>query len=180
MCSQHDSHLPSDVEYNSLTVHGMNFVELMANQRATDRFTQNFNSDTSLARFADGSLDAALMAVSIQYMQSPVELLREVRRTLRPGGVCIVSFSNRMFFTKAIDAWRSCKSMSSLANLVKGYFADAGFVGTRVANRVAADGAGPLGDPFVAVVGFRDSAPEGALQHDEISWMPGMSAGGIW
>ena len=65
-----------------------------------------------------------VMAVSIQYMQRPVDLLGEAFRVLRPGGVLIVSFSNRMFFTKAIEIWRSQRNMKGLVNLVLNYFRD--------------------------------------------------------
>lgn len=64
------------------------------------------------------------MAVSIQYMQRPVDLLSEAFRVLKPGGVLIVSFSNRMFFTKAIEVWRSQRNMKGLVNLVLNYFRD--------------------------------------------------------
>ena len=135
LCSQHDSHLPTEVEYE-LTVHGMNQLELLTNTRATARFTRNFNTDPTLSEFADQSFDAVLMAVSIQYMQNPVELAKEVRRVLRPGGTFIVSFSNRMFFTKALEVWRSQKTMSGLADLVVSYFLEASFEDVRSANRV--------------------------------------------
>lgn len=182
LCSQHDSHLPSDVEYRSLTVHGMNYVELLANVRATERFTRNFNSEPSLSQLADGSVDAVLMAVSIQYMQRPTELLQEARRVLRPGGVVVISFSNRMFFTKAVEAWRSQSSMRGLASLVKGYLLDAGFPAVRVVNGVKlADGSfpNPNGDPFIAAVGFMDAA----ASEEEllgVSWLVETGSGSIW
>ena len=135
LCSQHDSHLPTEVNY-TLTVHGMNQLELLANTRAKERFTRNFNNDPTLPELADETFDAVLMAVSIQYMQNPVQLLKEVRRVLRPGGIFIVSFSNRMFFTKAVEVWRSQKTMRGLADLVVSYFSEAGFQDVRVANGV--------------------------------------------
>ena len=135
LCSQHDSHLPTDVNYE-LTVHGMNQLELLANTRAASRFTRNFNNDPTLPEFEDDMFDAVLMAVSIQYMQNPVRLISEVRRVLRPGGTFIVSFSNRMFFTKAVEVWRSQKTMRGLADLVMGYFSEAGFTDVQAANRV--------------------------------------------
>ena len=137
LCSQHDSHLPTDIDY-TLTVHGMNQLELLANTRAASRFTRNFNNDPTLSEFEDDTFDAVLMAVSIQYMQNPVLLISEVRRVLRPGGTFIVSFSNRMFFTKAVEVWRSQTTMRGLADLVTGYFNEAGFTDVRVANRVRA------------------------------------------
>jgi len=41
------------------------------------------------------------------------EVYAEIFRVLKPGGVCIVSFSNRMFYEKAIGAWREGIASSS-------------------------------------------------------------------
>jgi predicted methyltransferase len=39
-------------------------------------------------------------------LQKPEEVFAEVFRVLKPGGVFIVSFSNRMFYEKAVSGWR--------------------------------------------------------------------------
>ncbi len=49
----------------------------------------------------DASVDAVLCVAGMQYMQQPEAVLGEVARVLRPGGVLIVAFSNRMFYEKA-------------------------------------------------------------------------------
>ncbi|MDP4360502.1 methyltransferase domain-containing protein, partial [Escherichia coli] len=82
----------------------MNAEELRANPRLSRWFVQNLNRDPVLP-FADASLDAVLCCVGVQYLQRPVEVFAEVARVLRPGGVVVVSFSNRCFPTKAIRAW---------------------------------------------------------------------------
>ncbi|CAL1132410.1 unnamed protein product [Cladocopium goreaui] len=180
LCSQHDSHLPSEGDY-TLTVHGMNQLELMANTRAKDRFTRNFNEDPSLRELPPASFDAVVMAVSIQYMQRPVDLLSEAFRVLKPGGVLIVSFSNRMFFTKAIEVWRSQRNMKGLVNLVLNYFRESGFQDVRAANRVQTDDqtAGwPSGDPFAAVVGVKENnAGQIWERANGISWLEMNEAG---
>ncbi len=43
---------------------------------------------------------------SVQYLQQPEAVFAEVYRVLKPGGVAIFTFSNRMFYDKAINAWR--------------------------------------------------------------------------
>ena len=55
--------------------------------------------------FEDDTFDAILLTVSVQYLTRPVETFEQVNRVLKPGGVFIVSFSNRMFHTKAVRAW---------------------------------------------------------------------------
>ncbi len=61
----------------------MNAEELAANPRLSRWFVQNFNRDPTLL-LADDSIDAAMICVSIQYLERPAELLREVARVLRP------------------------------------------------------------------------------------------------
>jgi hypothetical protein len=48
-----------------------------------------------------------LITVSAQYLTKPIETFAQVNRIMRPGGVFIVSFSNRMFATKAVLIWRN-------------------------------------------------------------------------
>ena len=88
----------------SLTVLGLNAVELDANPAATARVVQDLNADPVLP-FDDASFDAVVNCVSIDYLVRPVEVLAEVARVLRPGGVSVCTFSNRMFATKAVRGW---------------------------------------------------------------------------
>src|SRR5205823_10529871 len=92
------SHLPPEIEYAEVIGHGMNAAELAANPRLSRRFVQNLNRDPALP-LADASLDAAMICVSVQYLQRPVGVLREVRRALPPGAPIVSSFSNRCFPT---------------------------------------------------------------------------------
>jgi SAM-dependent methyltransferase len=98
------SHLPPEVKYAEVIGHGMNEEELQANPRYTRRFRQDLNADPVLP-IPDASVDAAAICVSVQYLQRPVAVFREVRRVLKPGGVFAITFSNRCFPTKAIAIW---------------------------------------------------------------------------
>ena len=97
------SHLPPEIEYAEVIGHGMNAEELAANPRLSRWFVQNFNREPMLS-LADGAIDAAMMCVSIQYLERPVELLREVARALRPSGAVVVSFRTAAFGPRR---WRS-------------------------------------------------------------------------
>jgi SAM-dependent methyltransferase len=87
-----------------LVVLGMNAAELDANAMATERIVQDLNVNPVL-RLPDGSFDAVLCCVSIDYLVRPVEVLREAARVLRPGGQVVITFSNRCFPSKAIRGW---------------------------------------------------------------------------
>jgi SAM-dependent methyltransferase len=100
------SHLPRDVAFERVIGHGMNVAELNANSQLTGGFVQDLNRRPSLP-FADATFDACTVAVSVQYMTRPVEIFREVARILKPGAPFILSFSNRMFPTKAVAIWRA-------------------------------------------------------------------------
>ncbi len=90
----------------SLTVLGLNAVELDANPMADVRVVHDLNAVPALP-FADASFDAVLNCVSIDYLVRPVAVLAEVARVLRPGGVSVCTFSNRCFPTKAVRGWLS-------------------------------------------------------------------------
>jgi SAM-dependent methyltransferase len=90
----------------SLTVLGLNAVELDANPMADGRVVHDLNAVPALP-FDDGSYDAVLNCVSVDYLVRPVEVLAEVARVLRPGGVSVCTFSNRCFPTKAVRGWLS-------------------------------------------------------------------------
>ncbi|MBR8831637.1 MAG: hypothetical protein N5P05_001076 [Chroococcopsis gigantea SAG 12.99] len=114
------SHLPDDVELGHVEGHGMNEDELKKNHRLNHYFLQNLNKEPKLP-LADGSFDAVLIAVSVQYLQYPEAIFSEIARVLTTGGIVIVSFSNRMFYQKAISAWRD-NTDSGRVDLVKSYF----------------------------------------------------------
>jgi SAM-dependent methyltransferase len=142
------SHLPEEVAYGEVIGHGLNPAELAANRRLSRSFVQDLNAEPRLP-LADASVDAALMCVSVQYLQRPVAVLTEVARVLRPGAPVVISFSNRCFPTKAVAIWGALDGEGH-ARLVGLYLHRAGF--TDVAAYVLVPEDGP-GDPLIAVVG---------------------------
>src|SRR5246500_3898680 len=141
------SHLPPEIGYKEVIGHGMNAAELAANRRLTRWFIQNLHRATKLP-LADASLDAAMICVSIQYLQQPVAVLREVARLLRPGAPLVISFSNRCFWTKAVAIWRALDDEGH-ARLVERYLRHAGF--ERIETHQLAEWVEGVSDPMTAV-----------------------------
>ena len=148
------SHLPTEIGYAEIIGHGMNSAELAANPRLGRRFVQNLNQDPRLP-LEDASIDAAMICVSVQYLQHPVAVLREVARVLRPGGPVVISFSNRCFWTKAVAVWRSLDDAGH-AQLVGLYLREAGFA--QIEPHRLAEWVEDERDPLIAVVGRAPSA----------------------
>lgn len=120
MMSSWVSHLPGEVDYVHVEGHGLNAEELARNKQLDHYFVQNLNENQSLP-LEDCSFDAVINTVSVQYIQYPEQVFAEVYRILKPGGIAIFSFSNRMFYQKAIALWRD-GTEESRVELVKRYF----------------------------------------------------------
>jgi hypothetical protein len=143
------SHLPPEIGYAEVIGHGMNATELAANPRLSRWFVQNLNRDTQLP-LATASVDAAMICVSIQYLQQPVVVLRDLARVLRPGAPLVISFSNRCFWTKAVAIWRALDD-DGHARLVERYLRHAGF--EQIETHRLAEWVEDVSDPMTAVVG---------------------------
>jgi len=141
------SHLPTEVAYAEVIGHGMNAEELAANPQLSRWFVQDLNRGPALPLEA-ASVDAATICVGVQYLERPVEVLANVRRVLKPGGLIAVSFSNRCFPTKAMAIWLNTGDRDH-ARLVALYLREAGFADVEA--RVLADGS--RCDPLIVVTG---------------------------
>jgi SAM-dependent methyltransferase len=119
------SHLPADIAYAEVIGHGMNAEELETNPRYTRWFVQDLNADPVLP-LADAAIDAAAICVSVQYLQHPTNVFRELRRVLKPGGALAITFSNRCFPTKAVAIWLGL-AVGQHQRLVSLYLERAGF-----------------------------------------------------
>ena len=143
------SHLPEDINYLKVSAQGMNKVELETNPQLTDFIVQNLNTNQILP-YEDEEFDLCTIAVSVQYLTSPVRVFEDIARVLKPNGKCCVSFSNRMFPTKAILAWRM-SSNENHCNLVSQYFKKTEvFAKVKVEKLVEENG---YYDPLYAVLG---------------------------
>jgi SAM-dependent methyltransferase len=117
------SHLPPQLAPRRVVGLGMNAEEMADNPALTEYVVHNLNTNPLLP-FEDAVFDAAICTVSVQYLQRPVEVFREVGRVCKPGAPFIVSFSNRCFPSKAVAVWLSTTDSQHMA-LVARYFEDA-------------------------------------------------------
>jgi SAM-dependent methyltransferase len=123
------SHWPEGFPKQRLVGLGLNAEEMVDNPDLDDYVVHDVNADPCLP-FETDTFDAVAITVSIQYLTQPLEVFREVNRILKPGGLFVVIFSNRMFPTKAVAIWRMLDDQQHL-ELVASYFHYAGnFVGT--------------------------------------------------
>ncbi|MBT4906141.1 MAG: methyltransferase domain-containing protein [Rhodospirillaceae bacterium] len=146
------SHLPAEIDYANVVGLGMNRAELDANPRLTDHHVQNLNAEPGLP-FDDGAFDACVIALSVQYLTRPLDVFAEIARVLTPSGLCVVSFSNRCFPTKAVAIWQALGD-SDHAGLVGVYFREAGGFEEPVGLDLSSSGVS--GDPLFVVTAKRN------------------------
>jgi SAM-dependent methyltransferase len=134
---------------------GLNAAELAANPLADEWLLHDLNLDPHLP-FPDAAFDAVTCCVSVDYLVRPVEVLREAARVLRPGGVVVLTFSNRCFPTKAIRGWLETDDEGHVA-IVRRYLDEAavfGRVSSALRTPTATDG-----DPLYGVWARRAEPP---------------------
>ena len=100
-----DSHIPKTLKASEIVGLGLNENELKQNERLTRHVIHDLNEDPHLP-FPDATFDAVVNTVSVDYMTQPVAVFEEVGRILKPGGLFLVIFSNRMFPQKAVKVWQ--------------------------------------------------------------------------
>ena len=130
-----------------LRVLGLNDDELRANPAASQRIVHDLNADPRVPLPA-ASVDDAVCCVSVDYLTRPVEVFADVARVLRPGGRFVCTFSNRLFATKAIQAWLYATD-DERCRIVTQYFARSGAYDPPTVQRRTAPG--HRGDPLYAV-----------------------------
>ncbi|KAG2432378.1 hypothetical protein HYH02_012950 [Chlamydomonas schloesseri] len=104
ICSSWISHYPEGYKAGRVSGLGMNESELARNVQLTDYKVKDLNVDPTLP-YEDNSFDVITNCVSVDYLNKPLEIFREMHRVLKPGGTAYMSFSNRCFPTKAIALW---------------------------------------------------------------------------
>jgi len=134
------SHLPEGMAASHVAGLGLNREELAANPVLSERVVKDLNERSDLP-WADAAFDLVVCTASIEYLLRPREVMAEVFRILRPGGRCVLGFSDRWFPPKAIRVWSELHPFERLG-MVLALFLGAGFeaVGSETLRGVARPG----------------------------------------
>ena len=89
-------------------------LQLAKNKQLTRFFVRNLNAEPDEWDFPEATFDAVVCCVSVQYLQQPEKTFAEIYRVLRPGGVCIMAFSNRLYSSKGADLSPQNKNIKHL------------------------------------------------------------------
>jgi SAM-dependent methyltransferase len=118
------SHIPESVKAKRIVGLGLNRAEMENNPALTEIVVHNVNRHPRLP-FPDQTFDGVVMTVSIQYLVRPVEVFADIGRVLKAHAPFIVTFSNRMFPTKAVAVWQGATNQQRIG-IVSRYFAESG------------------------------------------------------
>jgi SAM-dependent methyltransferase len=99
ICSSWVSHFPKEWKGGNVVGLGMNEYELSQNEQLSSFVVKDLNKDPTFP-FGDEEFDKVTCVVSVDYLNQPEKIFKEIARVLRPGGECIISMSNRCFPTK--------------------------------------------------------------------------------
>jgi SAM-dependent methyltransferase len=119
-----DSHIPAHLNPSNVTGLGLNENELKGNRSLSEIVIHDLNADPALP-FPDNTFDTILNSVSVDYMTHPIDVFREVGRILKPGGLFLVMFSNRMFPGKVVRIWREASEEERVI-FVEEFFEESG------------------------------------------------------
>ena len=149
------SHWPQGHPKDSMAGLGLNAEEMQDNPDLDEYVVHDVNREPVLP-FADETFDAVVITVSAQYLTRPVETFQQVGRILKPGGVFIVTFSNRMFPTKAVRIWRMSSDRDRM-EIVATYMEQAGNLENIRGGFVNSEQSPPA-DPIFSVISNKASA----------------------
>ncbi len=146
------SHLPERIRSAKVVGVGLNRAEMEDNPALSEVVVHNVNLNPRLP-FESASFDGAVMTVSVQYLTQPIKLFADVGRVLKASAPFVVTFSNRMFPTKAVALWHGANQHQRVA-IVRDYFAASeAFERIETIDRSARTE--PPADPIWAVAGYR-------------------------
>ncbi|WP_026148281.1 bifunctional 2-polyprenyl-6-hydroxyphenol methylase/3-demethylubiquinol 3-O-methyltransferase UbiG [Thioalkalivibrio sp. HL-Eb18] len=125
LMSSWESHLDQLRGPEAVVGLGMNHEELAANEALDQALVHDLNRQPAIP-LPPASFDAVVCTASVEYLTRPQAVFASVRELLRPGGVFVVTFSDRCFPTKTIAVWEPLYDFERMG-LVLDLFLRAGF-----------------------------------------------------
>jgi SAM-dependent methyltransferase len=174
-----DSYIPDSVRPAQLIGLGLDERLLRQNDRLDRYVLLDLNKQAALP-FESNVFDVVLNTISVDYITKPVEIFGEVARVLKPGGLFVVTFTNRVFPEKAVQVWRGADETTRQL-LVEEYFRSSADFGpikvfsSRGKPRPSDDryaGLGIPSDPVWIVYAEKRGAPEGRVPRPDIEPEP--------
>ncbi|MGD8701912.1 MAG: methyltransferase domain-containing protein, partial [Desulfosarcina sp.] len=158
------SHLPRNVSPARVSGLGLNRTELEQNPILSDIQVQDLNENPRLP-YKAATFDVAICTVSVEYLTDPLEVFEDVARVLKPGGIFVVTFSNRWFPPKVVRVWEHIHEFERIGLVAEyflrsGAFGEMGTYSMRGLPRPRADkyaGELPFSDPVYAVWGRKST-----------------------
>ncbi len=99
-----DSYLPKTLGNLDITGLSMKEKDLQSNTALSQFKIHDLNKQPVLP-FDDQEFDAVVCAFSVEYMTQPIAVFKEIARILKPGGIFLISFSERFYEKKTIALW---------------------------------------------------------------------------
>lgn len=118
------SHLPPNLDLGEVIGLGLNAEELEANPALTRRLVHDLNA-APRPPLEPASLDAIICTSSLEYLTRPREVIAGYLDSLKPGGLLLMSFSNRYFPPKVVRIWSELHEFERLG-LALDYYQRAG------------------------------------------------------
>lgn len=126
LMSSWQSHLPAELPLQEVIGLGLNQVELEHNPRLTGHLVQDLNQNPALP-WPQNYFDGVICTSSVEYLTRPLDVFQEVARVLKPGGVFVLTFSNRWFPPKVVKIWTEILDYERLGLVLEYFWRSGGF-----------------------------------------------------
>lgn len=100
------SHYPEEATFQRVVGLGISKAALDANPVLGERVVQDLNDEPELP-FDDDSFDAVTLCDGLAYLTTPLAVLMEIVRVLKPGAPLILTFSDQFHAAKAVAIWQA-------------------------------------------------------------------------
>lgn len=151
VCSSIEAYLPSQWPGKRVVAGiGMNDTEMKQNPALNESVVRDLNLNPKLP-YPDESFDLVTCNVSIDYLTKPLEVVKDMRRVLRRNGKLAISFSDRVFGTKAVAVWMGGGNQDHVYTVGAYLHYAGGFAEPEVLDLTPRKGGKCTGDPLYVV-----------------------------